>query len=153
MSWWNVQVLLCCYAGDNCEPLKEVPAEFSTVPPMNTPLDCNCLRKLGCDPHKVTLAGFRGGGATDHWQRLRKLASASTVWKVEWRRDLGKVRPRILDRLRCYAHWQCLLRHSSPLWSLVTGVLLVKHRQRADEKQARCPCQRSCDGMGRNARC
>ena len=101
--------------GGSCRVLNCSANEHATGLPQ-------CLRKLGCDPHSVTLAGFRGGGATDHWLNLPAL-------RRHGRRSNEKTLERYvqegvyflqLDRARCYAHWQCLLRRSSPLWSLVS---------------------------------
>ena len=71
-----------------------------------------CLRKLGCQ----LFDGVEGGVTKRLWKGASKKASTTSK------------QPQFLDRSHCYAHWRCLLRHSSPLWSLVTQALLLQCR-------------------------
>ena len=108
--------------------LRKIGAECSTVPPLNMPLVNNnaseCLETLTVSLSQVF-------GATDHWLRLRNFPPLRRCGRRDTSRKAYTVckQPQFQDRSRCYAHWPRMLRHFSPLWSLVNRVLLEFHVQ------------------------
>ena len=97
----------------------------------------------GCDPHSVTLAGFRGE-ATDHWLRLRNLPALRR--RGRWSSEKALERyvqegvyylqaasvPGPPPLLRSLATLAPSIFRRCGRWSIEFDWVLVEHRQRSD---------------------